>query len=84
MYFTVMHLDVEIFLSYLRYHGLAKFEDLCLLILFRGFSGGSVVKKSSCQCRNCGFDPWSVKIPLAMEPMCPNCEARALEPGYVS
>ena len=44
MYFTVMHLDVEIFLSYLRYHGLAKFEDLCLLILFRGFSGGSVVK----------------------------------------
>ena len=28
-----------------------------------GFSGGSVVKKSTCWCRGCGFNPWAGKIP---------------------
>ena len=30
-----------------------------------GFSCGSVVKESACQCRRHGFDPWSRKIPHA-------------------
>ena len=29
----------------------------------RGFPGGSVVKKSTCQCVRHGFDPWAEKIP---------------------
>ena len=28
-----------------------------------GFPGGSVVKKSACQCRSCRFDPWVRNIP---------------------
>ena len=29
----------------------------------RGFPGGSVLKRSICQCRRWGFDPWVWKIP---------------------
>jgi len=29
----------------------------------RGFPGGSVLKRSICQCRRCGFDPWVWKSP---------------------
>ena len=35
-----------------------------------GFSGGAVVKESSCQCRRhkrCGLDPWVRKIPWRKE-----------------
>ena len=44
-------------------------------------------KKSACQCRRHGFDPWSRKIPHTMEPLSPtklmshNCWACALELG---
>ena len=45
---------------------------------FGGFPGGSVIKKSACQCRRHGFDPWSGKIPHALEQLTP-C-ASAVEP----
>ena len=31
--------------------------------LIRGFPGLSAVKKSTCQCKRCGFGPWVGKIP---------------------
>ena len=37
----------------------------------RGFPGGAVVQESACQCRGHGFDPWSRKIPHAMEQLSP-------------
>ena len=33
----------------------------------KGFSGGSVIQKSVCQCRRCVFDPWIGKIPWRRE-----------------
>ena len=30
-------------------------------VLNKGFPDGSVVKKSACQCRRSGFNPWSGK-----------------------
>ena len=33
----------------------------------KDFPGGTVDKKSACQCRGHGFDPWSGKIPHAAE-----------------
>ena len=39
-------------------------ESECLSShMLKGFSGGSVVKKSTCQRRRQGFDPWVGKIP---------------------
>ena len=35
------------------------------------FPGGTVDKESACQCRVHGFDPWSEKIPRAMEQLSP-------------
>ena len=32
------------------------------LSIHLGFSGGSAVKESACQCRRCRFDPWVGKI----------------------
>ena len=32
-----------------------------------GFPGDSVVKKSTCQCRRCGLDPWIWEDPLEKE-----------------
>ena len=31
-------------------------------MFLKGFPGGSVVKKSACQCRRCVFNPWVGKI----------------------
>ena len=36
---------------------------ICLVSVFWGFPGGSVVKKSTYQCRRHGFSPWVGKIP---------------------
>ena len=36
-----------------------------------GFPGGSVVKKCACQCKRHRFDPWSWKIPQAVEQLSP-------------
>ena len=33
----------------------------------KGFPGGSAIKKSACQCRRHGFDPWVRKDPLEEE-----------------
>ena len=44
------------------------------------FPGGSVVKKSACQCRRPGFNPWPGKIPRAMEQLSP-CAPLSLCPG---
>ena len=46
----------------LFYHSKRKFEN---------FPGGAVDRKSACQCRGNGFDPWSGKIPRAAEPLSP-------------
>ena len=35
--------------------------------LEEGFPGDSVVKKSVCQCKGHGFDPWAGKTPRATE-----------------
>ena len=35
--------------------------------LEEGFPGDSVVKKSVCQCKGHGFDPWAGKTPHATE-----------------
>ena len=45
------------YLSYLRYHGHAKFEDLCLLITFTGFPGSSVVKNLLANAGNMALIP---------------------------
>ena len=37
----------------------------------QGFPGGSVVKKSACQCRRQKFDPWPREIPHAVELLSP-------------
>ena len=44
-----------------------------------GFPGSSVAKKSACQCRRHGFDPWSRKIPHCMEQLSPG--ATTTEPA---
>ena len=38
---------------------------------FEGFPGGSVVNNPPCQCRRHKFNPWSGKIPRAMEQISP-------------
>ena len=41
-----------------------KYCAIFLASMFEeGFLGGSAVKKSTCQCRRCGFDPWMMNIP---------------------
>ena len=37
----------------------------------QGFPGGLVVKKSACQCRRHGFDPWSGRILHVVEQLSP-------------
>ena len=37
----------------------------------QGFAGGLVVKKSACQCRRHGFDPWSGRILHVVEQLSP-------------
>ena len=50
-----------------RLHGLSgNAAKILPLRMFRGFSGGSVVKESTCQYRRQGFDPWSGRIPRAI------------------
>ena len=47
-------------------YSLAFWSNLCIVFL-RGFQGGSVVKNSTCQfrnCQRCSFDPWVGKIPF--------------------
>ena len=43
------------------------------------FPGGAVVKESACQYRGHGFDPWSGKIPHAVEQL--SLCATATEPA---
>ena len=51
-----------------RLHGLSgNAAKILPLRMFRGFSGDSVVKESTCQYRRQGFDPWSGRIPHAIE-----------------
>ena len=51
-----------------RLHGLSgNAAKILPLRMFRVFSGGSVVKESTCQFRRQGFYPWSGRIPRAIE-----------------
>ena len=37
------------------------------ILKIKGCPGGTVIKKSACQCRRCRFDPWVRKIPWRRE-----------------
>ena len=59
---THLHCFVQTtFSSHLYLHVL----DAQVIKMILDFPGGSVVK-NACQCRGCGFDPWSGKIPHAV------------------
>ena len=42
---------------------LTQTASVCAVMKTRDFPGGSMVKKSACQCRRCKFDHWIGKIP---------------------
>ena len=45
------------------YIGMESFGFLVLVISFRGFPGGSVIKESAWQCRRCGSIPGLERVP---------------------